>query len=1195
MNTRRKRSISPRLAADDVADAWTKSLPPRKRHHGVLSLVFSWLRRASRPQSTQPAADYSKDVDDPVTQSVDQQPLDNVAISVKKLRLSVVPPVLADEVPRLLVLAKRDMYTTYYNLKSRSQDEHNDLERRLSTAYGGLLKQPPPALRRVISQEEDVDTDDGLPIPDLLQLTAGLGGGRSRQALVIIRPLVMPVESLETGSVVSVDDDYGSMVYADDDGNLVRPPFINVDPRERYQILQMKRQIDTVHEYQGLMRYMQDPHETELTLTKDNKVETATQTHTVDQLHRALHFARDRLNNPNGATTTADLSINVVKPTLGSQTAGSRRKRRKPLGCFGIKHDPEKKQPAKRGPNPLDGYLGRVSKPKFTDKKTDKSLVLKGPQRDPLLLTKREVPTLDADYLEQSKRAEAANNGDNDSLTAKPAPTKPVSEPSAAFKFGSGTSSATKPTSTTETPATTEAPKVSLSFSKPAEPTTTTTTTDSAKPAAPPSFSFNKPATSSSSTTTTIADDDDDGLRRKRKRPVGGDTDSLAPPSFSFGAPSKPAADKPSFNFGAAKTTEDKPADKPSFSFGAAKPTDDKPADKPSFSFGAPKSDDKPADKPSFSFGGDKPADKPSFSFGSTKTDDKSTEKPAEKPSFNFGGAKSDDKSASTTPSFSFGAAKTNDKPAESPSFSFGKPAEPKTATPSFSFGKPAESSSSLTLLFGGSKPAETDKLTTDKPASTTPTFSFGGAKPDDNKSTDQASDKPSFSFGSKPSDKPQFSFEAKPAASTDNKPLLTFGSKPATLDKPQFSFGSSNTATTGGSDKPLFSFGAPKTDTTQLLTTTTKPSGGLFGSTTTDNAATSTTSTTAGTNTKPAFSFGSSSTDKPADATKPFTFGTSPAPLASGNNSLLLLFGSKPDTGANPQALTGFQFGKTTAPTGTTPTPESKPNQPFTFGKAETPAVGSVPSVPAVPTVPLFNFGATKPPTFGGNSAPPLGSTNTGVAAASTPFANNTTTAAPFGTNLAFGSNSLTPAPQTGGFGFQLRESTPATNPNFKFAKGVSFGSGTTPGGLGGAGNPNPGGFGSAMPLMPLFGGAAAGGAPSFGGSVMNTNNQPHNGFGGFGVNSGFGGNGGNVNNSGFGATTTPGFGNPNPNMGFGNNPVFSNPLSRQPSPGFGGTPAPMGDAFGGGQAPVMGGDAPPIGERKFARMRQRRRHGGH
>lgn len=1171
MSQRRKRSILPRLSVDDPHSALLLGEVPRKRRLGVLSLVFTWLRRATNSSASKSDLPLKQATDNSIVLSVTQEPLDDVAILVKKLRLSIVPPTLADEIPRLLVLMKRDMYTTYYNLKTRSEDEHNDLERRLSTAYGSLLKRPPPVLGSASVMAEvqgDVETDDGLPIPDISQLTGTLA--HLRQPLVIIHSLAMPVEELDQASVVSLDDDYGLMVYADDEGNLVRPPFINVDPRERYQILQMKRQIDTVHEYQGMMRYMQNPNETKLKITKNNKVETATQTHDVDNLYRSLHFARRRQQNQANGTLKGDFSsINVVKSTSDSTTTGTRRQRRKPLGCYGIKYDPVKKPLATKGPNSLDGYLGRVSKPKFTDKKTGKSL-LSGPQRDPKLLSKREVPTLDADYLEKLKQAEAANAGD-EKLEATPATTtKPVSAPSAAFKFGNP--SASKTTTNTTTDSTTAQHKIALPLLKPEESITT-------EAKLTPSFLFGKPLAPAAAATTTTEDDDDSG--RKRKRRIGGDSESLTTPSSSslFGASSKPP-EKSTSLFGAAKPAETKSSEASKFNFGAPK-TDAKPVEASKFDFGVPKTDSKTSDKPSFNFGGATKTDgeapeKPVFNFGGqTKTDDKAPAKPA----FNFGGAKpaekttdgpvakADDKPAGST-TFTFGGA----KPAENsgtPSFSFGSAKKPATdkPTPSFSFGKPVETSAPLTLLFGAAKPAEADKsAAADKPDDA-PSSIFGGAKPDD-----AAGAKPSFTFGAKPatSDKPLFSFGAKPAESTaasTDKPSFSFGSKPATL-----------------------------TDTAAL--TATKPTTtGLFGTPPatgdTTTSANSTATTTGGANGKPAFSFGASSTEKPAETTtKPLTFGTaSPAPLGT----LLLLFGNKPDAAST---SLGFQFGKaTTAPAaGTTPTPDNKPSQPFTFGKAETPAIApasSTSGIPAIPSVPLFNFGAVQPPTFGGNSAPALGGSTT-----STPFANNNAAtpafgqanqanqplAPAFGSTSAFGSNALTPQPQpqSGGFGFQLRELTPVANPNFKFAKGVNFG--TTPGGLGGAANP--GGFGNNA-LVPQFGAQTT---PGFG-------NQGSNGFGGFAVNT----------NAGFGANNAGGFGgntNTTPQFNFGGsnnpNPVFSNLLSRQPSPGFGGTPQPMGgDAFGGGQATVMGGtdfNAGPPGERKFAKMRARRRgQGGH
>ena len=86
--------------------------------------------------------------------------------------------------------------------------------------------------------------------------------------------------------------EFGSL-YQDEDGNLIRPPFINLDPRERYQLLQLKRSIELSESLQKRIKYMINPNETNgKRIPGTNKVEMSTQTHDLNYLSTKLNFKK---------------------------------------------------------------------------------------------------------------------------------------------------------------------------------------------------------------------------------------------------------------------------------------------------------------------------------------------------------------------------------------------------------------------------------------------------------------------------------------------------------------------------------------------------------------------------------------------------------------------------------------------------------------------------------------------------------------------------------------------------------------------------------------------------------------------------------------------------------------------------------------------------------------------------------------
>ncbi|KAL5248406.1 hypothetical protein ACHWQZ_G017549 [Mnemiopsis leidyi] len=460
------------------------------------------------------------------------------------------------------------------------------------------------------------------------------------------------------------------------------------------------------------------------------------------------------------------------------------------------------------------------------------------------------------------------------------------------------------------------------------------------------------------------------GIQQKEEEKSGKPAESSAAapkPAFSFGASTSSASDKGGFSFG--QTTVEKKAEetKPTFSFGAAPKTEDKPAEvKPTFNFGGPaKEEAKPA------FGSFTSDTAPKFNFGGNKPEEKS-ENTSAAPAFNFGGSSSTSAAASTTDAikpFNFGGAATTGGSSGT------KP------TPSFNFGgtAPSSTASSTGLNFGSTAPAATSQ----------PAFQFGAS----NSTTTTAGAAPAFNFGGTPVPKPNtpaFQFGATAAPSTDSGDTMdassqspkgfSFGQKPAASNGPTFSFGANNN---NSQSTPGFNFGSSG------VTNTPAPS---FGSTTPAPAFGSTPT--------PAPSFGSNNTASPAPA---FNFGQSnPSFGQSSNNTPSFNFGgsSQPaSSGFNfsnptpPQpATTGFQFGGNATPTPApsfnfgSPAPNTQENKPFTFGgnpNASTPAPApSFGNSPALPT-PSFNFGAN-------NATPTNAAFQFGSPQAATPTQNN-------------------------------------------------------------------------------------------------------------------------------------------------------------------------------------------------------------
>ncbi|DAZ95172.1 TPA: hypothetical protein N0F65_012426 [Lagenidium giganteum] len=634
-----------------------------------------------------------------------------------------------------------------------------------------------------------------------------------------------------------------------------------------------------------------------------------------------------------------------------------------------------------------------------------------------------------------------------------------------------------------------------------------------AAPAAPAAASFTFGATAAKSSTTS-ADS----------------TSSSSKEGFTFGTSSKRKADDS--DSGADKATK-----LPAFGSDSAKPVDNKGTAAPSttgFSFGATTAS-KDLSKTTESA-------TPSFSFGTPATSTLESSAAATKPAtgFTFGAglsSKSTPAPEVAKPTFTFGS---SEKKAETPAvttssepkaggLTFGQtqatPAEDKdtTAKPAFSFGaatssEPKKNAESVNKgsSFGAaaSKPDTAEKKDAPQPA-----FSFGATASKASESTEGAAAKPatatpSFTFGSSaPASKSDDASATKPAAAAATKPGFTFGSTPAPAGKtPAFSGDSASSATS----KPGFTFG-------QSNATADKPAAAA----------------------KPAFTFGDSG-DKPAAASSggfgsssgssgaAFTFGSSAAPAAASKeaSSSTFAFGS---SSANPSTTTTFGpaassggFGQT-APAASTTFGASSGGfgqSSSTFGSSASSGFGSSAPQPAT-----TSFG------FGGSSQPPSTSPSPGFGfgSSSTPAP-----AAPSSATPSFGFGASTPAPAFGaaapasnGFGSQPAPafgSASASSGGFGASSGTTFGAPA----FGAPAQPPAPAFGAPQPAATGFGAPAAS-AGAFGAPAAAPTTS-------FGASSGFGApsttfGAAPAASSGFGAQPTPAFGAVDASQGGGFN----------------------------------------------------------
>lgn len=777
-------------------------------------------------------------------------------------------------------------YLTFFNARQAQQDLLNDLEQRrrsiidrdvhyyametprriveepsenekLDKDYGELVDSDQPA-SRLISPMDGVLVHPPSHIHSQLQAENDLGA-EYQDDDVHNHEIDNDDETQQGGGNLPliIEHEFAPL-YRDVNGNLVRPPFINLDPRERYQLLQLKKSVEASESLQNRIKYMTNPLETHSKrIPQTNKVETSTQTHDLNSLSNSLNFVRKR-------RIERDVVSDEPRTKKTKNTNGY-------FVCdfdYEVAEEPPKKN---KSSSNLQGYLGEVSTPSIKDKLPKEEGVKSTSQRyglDDLFSGKksREDVKLDSEYLANSKYREKKATVENIALTL------PKSLPSSSL-FAAKTPP-TASSGATSAPSETKSLFGASNGSGGSAPTTSL-----------PSFSFGKKASS------------EEQDEPKRKRTLGDlDESAKAKPAFSFGSGSEgsnPTAGnaKPVLNFGS-KSTELK-SNSPAILSDVK--TDHKTSEavpqKQTFSFGVPDKKDEP---------------KVDFSFGS-----KSTEKKDDVPKLNFSfgaapGTSSEKKDDTTIPKplFSFGApSATADKKidVQNPAFSLGGSTvstekKEDSAKPAFSFGldKKLESTStnSTSQATGGEKDG------------TKAAFSFGSnVAPKEGTS----SPSPSFSFGSSTA---PISTEKK---NDIPKPAFSFGeTKSVAPVKPAFSFGaesSTSSVTPTSSDKrkdnvPVFNFG-----------TTAKPASPFtFGSSTAAQNTTGNISTDQAS--KPAFSFGSTSQQKPPlPLSTPTQAGAGINPKASSQSPAPFSFGST-GAGASPKVetpkpiSTAFSFG---------------------------------------------------------------------------------------------------------------------------------------------------------------------------------------------------------------------------------------------------------------------------------------------
>lgn len=1007
---------------------------------------------------------------------------------------------------------------------------------------------------------------------------------------------VLPMNPMEMDDFIAgplpppQEQDY-PLIYCDEDGNPVRPPFINFDPRERYHMLKLKKSVAATEQLRNSMKYMVDPDETISYTRPNNKVDCSTQTHNREYLNKALHFT-------------------ALKKKLALR---NRKQRGKDLGrrmfSGSFSYDPIEAKAPEDDKTKLKGYLGGLSQPTFNEiTPAPKNPSLPDQEIEPVIKLKNSLSdrTGFQDALRSGKAASvlASSNQANkpfdlsniiqlkeSTLPAK----KPSAGPSSGFKFDLNKESLAplldKKTAGISVPATTTS-----TINKGTEPLFSSDNTQSgSKVSTNASNIGSQPRVTFISLTTP---DEDEEARVTKKSRSKSETTSQP---FVFGNSTKSVDSNSSTVFPGSslfKTSTsllgtDSSASKP-IMFGSADQSSKEPSDLHTLA--------QPSNK------APREIEPPKFSFGA------STSQPEEKSAgkFSFGNKSSESIAKQEVPNISFGT------------IPVAKESVTKSPTPLF-----GTSVNSLETINTKSIPKPAFSLSNDKATESTSIFSGFGQLNSPNGTFDKEK---SSSLGFKGTEKTTSEDSNKVEKSTclfEHNRIASKGDSSITSAPPV-----SSTISFGDSSSPAFS----STNATEKSRSTPR-----FEPTTDDKQKSSGNASifgpSKGTEQKETPSFGAS------DSKPQFLFGQA-TKLGQKTESLS-------EGGFKPKVTTPFSFGGSSATFGATSTTstgettnESLAKRPFSSGAVDNgpsmqPDSGSLFGGSVKPALALSLKQSTS---FAGTPS---------QASVVRPFSNSaTSTPQPEGTSFNFGaSTTVDPASIFGGgnngptpaFNFSVgninNASVPAATSNFgqhtapkpggfsfsSKAMGSFGGSNTSPStgfnmgsssqtnlvnssntpaasaGFGGFGNTSnaPSAFNGSRSVTPNALGAPNSGF-NFSGNAMN--NQPVNQF---------------QQNSGFGSTTpqpsafgqapqnfqlnggTPqpgGFGNAPGGFSFGNNNMNNTPFGGAPNNlGQGSREAtPFGGAVPQGDMGQAQGFTPPVANisgRKIAQMRQRKR----
>lgn len=1030
---------------------------------------------------------------------VDSIPLQNDFSSSKKKRLSIQGHLSnnSDHVPRSSVVTNNlGFYKSYYdNLQTERQESSNDLERRMSTIYDDAIMKD--GVGNVVSV-----SNENAKFNPLLEKVKNTEPSLSRDG----SPLLSEVKqnSLIPFQFNAAHEDQSrsrspaehefAPLYKDTEGNLVRPPFINLDPRERYHLLQLKRTVEASDAARRRLKYMINPNETKSQPIANNKVETSTQTHDVTYVSNKLNFS------------------NTKKQLAASEKYRITKKPKNTRGgfCNEIFYDlDEVKSKIEKRKNKLDGYLGNINKPDFkmndesSERKTQMEIGNDDDEisstinsrhvkttndrfglEDSLLNNKKPSFKLDENYVAQTsklsniiklKEDEKTDHSKDNASNADQS--KDRVQPSSGFNFQLNKNDMESIVSkhnkdeesiTNHEKASTSNGKPTFSF-KPSSKDNTLPTPASLNSSSKPLFSFGDDSNKKNQDASTLAPTFAFGKQEPEKK--------NAAPSFAFGKTENKEEPKPAFSFGKTETDKDNKS-APTFSFGntakksdgptslfSAKNTEDKPdesaskrkrsltnddsenaatASKPLFSFGKSEKSKNESTPTPFSFGEKSEAPKPLFSFGSKDSSTSaplfgSGEKKSETPQPLFGG-KTDTKEDESKPSFGG----TSDKDSlPKPVFGSNANKNVESAKPLFSANSELKDQASKPLFGGELK--EPKPLFGESKEAAKPLFgglgNFGGPTKTSLEEKKEEPQKPLFGGN----------IEKKDEVS---RPLFgNISEKKDEPSKPSFSFSQPSKATTDGfsfgakNDKPSFSFGGSQNNTKD-----TPAFGGA----------------------KPLFNITDDKQNDEPPAKRPmFSFGNTSKPSLFGGNT------PQPNPSSSGPKPPAFSFGAKDS----TPGVGSKPSTPPIFGLNNNTGSGNafnnqaVGSNPAVPTKPSFefNFGATTLPSI--NPAPPSNPPASAPAfSIGGPSRSNTPQAPAFGGMST--NNIVAPQPSFGGFGQQqlqanlFKPNQSAPPPAFLFG-GASRGG--TPVSMMGQGQPQPNMFGNpsngGTPTPPIFG----------------------------------------------------------------------------------------------------------------------------